>query len=109
MAHGDYHCCSCCDRKLSYAGFDATAKEELCAECAVTLSEAAGARITTAEALVRWIQSEPPERVRAALATAGFELCYYANEVDDAAVAALTKAAFDGDGRLKPAAAGEGP
>ena len=39
MAHADYHCCAVCDKKISFGGFGATTKEQICSECVANLAE----------------------------------------------------------------------
>ena len=89
MAHADYACCAVCDSKLYYDGGEADAKGEVCADCAVSVSEAAGRRIASPEALAEWIEEAGATAVEA-LDRMGFQQCYYSNPVDAAYRAART-------------------
>ena len=82
MAHGDYNCCARCDSKQSYNGFDATTKEEVCADCALDLLELTGERITSGDHLAAWIMRDDVSNAQ--VARLGISLCYYENAVDDA-------------------------
>lgn len=95
MAHGDYNCCAVCDSKLAYS-FDAATKEEICADCAVSLHEATGVRITTPDDLIAWLRVNGAAGV-AVLQRIGFSECVYTNPVDQAYRAAM-QAAPAGEG-----------
>jgi len=83
MAHADYDCCAVCDRKLSYAGMNATTKEMICSTCAVNLAER-GVFVHNVHELIAWIKTSDTEHVRKVLSEVGFSFCYYQNDVDDA-------------------------
>lgn len=82
MAHADYDCCACCDRKLCFRHDGGETKETLCGRCAARLSLAAGREIGDVEQFVAWVRAGEPEAVLAALHAAGYRPCHYPNEVD---------------------------
>ena len=82
MAHADYHCCAICDRKISYGGFSATTKEQICSECVANLAEK-GVIVHDVPELIEWIIKEDPLKVATILRDAGFRFCYYYNPVDE--------------------------
>ena len=82
MAHADYNCCAVCDSKLSYAGFSATAKEEICSRCVANLAEK-GVIVHDVDELIEWIKNEDAEKVAKVLKDVGFRFCYYSNTVDE--------------------------
>ncbi len=85
MAHGDYHCCAVCDRKLDYAGDDARTKEDVCTDCIRSVLAETGVLVTTGDELLAWITTAPV----AAVGALDIRPCYYRNPVDDAVKAKL--------------------
>mgnify|MGYP000592541095 CR=1 FL=1 len=81
MAHADYHCCAICDKKISFGGFDATTKEQICSECVANLAER-GVIVHDITELIEWIKREEPLKVATILRDVGFRFCYYDNIVD---------------------------
>lgn len=71
MAHGDYHCCAICDRKMGYDPDGATSKEDICVEC----REEHG--IATVQQLIDMIEEGDPKVIDLPL-----RYCHYANPVD---------------------------
>ena len=82
MAHADYHCCAVCDSKMSYAGFDATTKEEICSCCVANLAEK-GVIVHDVDELMKWIEEEDNKKVAKILVDVGFRFCHYSNDVDE--------------------------
>lgn len=82
MAHGDYECCACCDRKVNYSPF-CESKAVLCPECAVSISLATRHRISGVPELLRWIKGTPNTDAWPVLVAAGYEKCIFSNKVDD--------------------------
>jgi len=82
MAHADYNCCAVCDSKLSYAGFDATTKKEICSRCVANLAEK-GVIVHDVDELIEWVKNEDAEKVAKILKDVKFKFCFYPNEVDD--------------------------
>lgn len=83
MAHGDYHCCAVCNRKLDYAGSESRTKEDICSDCLKGL-RAAGIPVVAVDELIAWIATTDAEAVTAKLAEVGFKECFYGNPVDAA-------------------------
>ena len=81
MAHADYDCCACCDRKMAYNS-DAKTKEDLCAACAVDLAQE-GVFCRNAQAFLAFVQSPGRNQVQRVLRAVGFQPCLYPNAVDD--------------------------
>lgn len=85
MAHADYECCACCDKKLDYST-GAEPKDRLCAECAVDLSRATDQRITTPEALGDWVRQAVDHGLQRTaaeiLAATNYRPCPYGNTLD---------------------------
>ncbi len=90
MAHGDYHCCAICDRKMDYAGWDARTKEDVCGVCGPALAKQ-GVFCWSGSDVLQWLEVEHPLRAAAILASLGFSKCYYANPVDDRVNVILAK------------------
>ena len=82
MAHGDYHCCALCDRKMDYATGDARTKEDICEECLRTL-HVNGVMVYVGAELEAWIKANPEKAVEL-LPGLGYEKCWYGNPVDSA-------------------------
>ena len=82
MAHGDYDCCAICDSKQGYSN-DSETKEEICSYCVAGMAEN-GIIVRNVNALISWMGSENPEKVREILGKVGFRKCFYHNRVDDA-------------------------
>lgn len=82
MAHADYHCCAVCDKKISFGGFGATTKEQICSECVANLAEK-GVIVHNVEELIEWIKTEEPKKIATILRDVGFRFCHYYNIVDE--------------------------
>lgn len=87
VAHSDYNCCAICDRKLEYAGFNATTKERICESCLVELQTRKLPIVTVAQ-FIDWVKGIDKDMLRSTLKDLGFRRCYYSNDVDDAVRAA---------------------
>ena len=84
MAHADYLCCACCDKKM-YSDISSEAKTGLCTECAVYLSMRLGKPIVNHEDLLELIQSYSDKvELKESLEKCGFSSCYYENPIDKA-------------------------
>jgi len=83
MAHADYECCAVCDSKMAFSN-NANAKYSICGSC-VRILVKSGVDVATTTELLAWLNAKPD---LAPLVAAGFQVCYYRNPVDVAAIAA---------------------
>ena len=85
MAHGDYHCCALCDCKITYGGFDATTKEQICSECVADLAQK-GVIVHNVQELLEWIEKTDIKILKSILKDIGFTFCFYPNVIDRALI-----------------------
>jgi hypothetical protein len=83
MAHSDYDCCAVCSTKMTYNGFDAAHKEQICQSCTADLAKM-DVPCRTMEDFLGFLKSSDRTKVKDILQKVGFQPCYYNNAVDDA-------------------------
>ncbi len=81
MAHSDYDCCAVCDSKMSYS-YDSLTKERICSYCVASLAKQ-GVIVQDVDELKEWIKETPKETVREVLKNAGYQRCFFENDVDE--------------------------
>lgn len=80
MAHGDYHCCAVCDRKMQYGGRWSKTKENMCTSCLKNLRDE-NINVLDVDELIDWIKNN--DNAQSTLKQIGFETCHYSNPVDE--------------------------
>lgn len=80
MAHGDYHCCAICDRKMQYGGRWAKTKKDICTSCLKNLRKE-NINVLDVDELIDWIKNN--DNAQPKLKQIGFKTCHYSNPVDD--------------------------
>jgi len=82
MAHADYDCCAIYDVKMTYGGWEATTKEQICDVCLEKLREM-GIDIKNVEDLIEFIEKTDVNKLVPILVKLEARRCYYWNEVDE--------------------------